>query len=267
MRLDCNYITIHVYDNKYFDNLTLFVKEHFDTVENKNSVIVIADFIENPVSYYRKLYPYKKIIFYNWEQMVSNNTYFDIEKMVENIKGVDELWDYDELNKEFFSWYGVNVNKVIPIRYTESIKCIENVKEPEIDILLFGFINDLRLEKLKHIFPPLYHDYSFMIISGMDREEQKKHIANSKIILNLHGMQPYCRQEQERIGFCLNNGKCVLSEKSQINYFGDAIIEEDVQNIPFVIQYLIDNNAWKEVAEKGSKMFKENKCNIIRNEV
>ena len=91
MRLDCNYITIHVYDNKYFDNLTLFVKEHFDTVENKNSVIVIADFIYNPVSYYRKLYPYKKIIFYNWEQMVSNNTYFDIEKMVENIKGVVEI--------------------------------------------------------------------------------------------------------------------------------------------------------------------------------
>lgn len=267
MVVHCKYITIHVFDNKYFDNLTAFIKEHFDIIENENSVIVVADFIYNPVSYYRKLYPSKKIIFYNWEQMVANNTYFDLNNMIENIRGVDELWDYDILNKKFFSFHGIKVDKVIPIKYTESIKYIKNKENPDIDILLFGFLNYTRLDKIKEIIPPLYHDYSFVIVSGMDRNKQDELIARSKIILNIHGLEPYSRQEQERIGFCLTNEKCVLSEYSQINYFGGAIIESNLNNMPFEIMYLLKDDKWRDVASIGAKMFKENKCNILNNEI
>lgn len=267
MAIYCNYIIIHISENKYFDNLIKFIKEYFDVKENENSVIVITDFIFNPVSYYRNIYPSKKIIFYNWEQMVSNNTYFDIEKMIENIRGVDELWDYDILNKKFFSFYDIKVDKVIPIKYTESIKYIKNNENPDIDILLFGFLNYVRLEKIKEIIKPLYHDYSFMIISGMDREKQAEFISRSKIILNIHGLEPYSRQEQERIGFCLVNEKCVLSEYSQINYFGGAIIESSLSNIPFEIIDLLKDDKWRVVASSGAKMFKENKCKIFNNEI
>jgi hypothetical protein len=267
MRIDCKYIIIHISGNKYFDNLVLFVKEHFDTEEYKDSVIVIDGIYWKPESYFRQLYPNKKIILYNWEQMVSNNTYFNMEKMIESAKWVDEVWDYDYLNKEFFSWYKINVDKVIPIRYTESIKCIENKPTPSIDVILFGYMNDVRLNKLKKVFPSLYHDYSFMIISGMDRQAQKEYISNSKIVLNLHGIEPYCRQEQERIAFSLINEKCILSETSQINYFGGAIVEENLEDISNTIKHLLKDDLWREVAIQGNKMFKEGNCNIIRNEI
>ncbi|MDV7390225.1 hypothetical protein RZS08_02675, partial [Arthrospira platensis SPKY1] len=101
------------------------------------------DFVYHPVQYYRDLFPNKNIIFYNWEQMVSNNTYFNIDKIIENVKGVDELWDYDHLNVEYFKWHGIKVDKVAPIKYTESIKCIQNNENPSIDILIFGYMNDV----------------------------------------------------------------------------------------------------------------------------
>lgn len=267
MEVKGKYIIIYVHKNKYFDNLVLFVKEHFDKEEYKNSVIVIEDFVYHPVQYYRDLFPNRNIIFYNWEQMVSNNTYFNIDKIIENVKGVDELWDYDHLNVEYFKWHNIKVDKVVPIKYTESIKCIQNNEDPSIDILIFGYMNDVRLNKLKKVYPSLYHNYSIMSISGFDRKEQEKYIADAKIVLNIHGIEPYCRQEQERIGFSLINSKCVLSEKSQLNYFGSCIVESDLNNISEIAKHILDNNLWKEIAKSGHDNFKRGTYKLIQNEV
>lgn len=261
------YIIIHHHPNKYFIELIKFVLEHFDKIEYDNSVIIIGDYINHDVKYYRKIYPNKKIIIYNWEQLVDGNKYFNIAGIIGNMIGADEIWDYDLLNVEYFKYFDVKVDKVFNFKYTESIKDLKNQENPEIDVLFYGYFNDVRYDKFKDIFTPLYHDYKIMMLTGLDKEDQKKYIENAKIIINVHAMIPWSRQEQERIGYCLINEKCVLSEVSQINYFGNAIVEEKLQNLSNGIKHLLKDDLWRDVAIDGHKMFKNNECNIIRNEV
>ncbi|HSH36774.1 hypothetical protein, partial [Schnuerera sp.] len=182
---------------------------------------------------------------------------FDVPIYIENIRGADEIWDYDELNAVYLSWFDIKVDKILPFKYTKNLKRIENKRDPEIDVLVYGYMNDIRLNKLKDIYPSLYHNYSIVTTTGLNKEIQDQYIANSKIILNLHGIEPYSRQEQERIAFLLINEKCVLSETNQINYFGDLIVDTPLNNISNKIKELLLRDAWKEVARNGHRFYKD----------
>jgi len=259
---DGKYLKLAVHENKYFDNLIKFILEHFDNADMTNAVMVVEDFYYHPVDYYRQHFPGKKIIFYNWEHMVGNNTYLNINNLIKNSRGVDELWDFDHLNAEFWRGHGIDVDRVEPFRYTESIKTVVNRENPEIDVLLFGYMTDVRMEKLKKIYPALYHNFTVVTITGMDRDKQDRYVGNSKIILNLHGMEPYCRQEQERISYCLINEKCVLSEPSQLNYFPTEIIELPVDQMAGKIIELVQTDNWKYFADQAARTYKAKRFEI-----
>jgi len=251
------YITIHCINNRYFENIIAYILEHFDIKQNGDAIFIISAELRNKsINYFRELYPGKRLIVYNWEQMMDGNRYLDVYTIIENMREADEIWDYDTLNADYLKMFGVIVDKIVPFKYTESIRVITNKDNPEIDVLIYGCMTEHRLDKLKMIYPDLYHEYSVVTTANLPIKTQYKYIANSKIILNLHGMHPYNRQEQERIAFCLINEKCVLSEPSQINYFGNAIIESDVSGIADRIKELLIGDQWKDMAKRGFETFK-----------
>jgi hypothetical protein len=100
---------------------------------------------------------------------------------------------------------------------------------------------------------------------GETYDKTLRYIENSKIVLNLHAFEPWSRQEQERIGFLLANKKCVISEISQENYFGDAILESDVNTLTNRILFALSDDRWKRISINGYNMFKNNECQKLTN--
>jgi len=89
---------------------------------------------------------------------------------------------------------------------------------------------------------------SIMCLTGIDDSRLDEFISRSKIILNL---QPYKledgedRQSQVRIYYPLINGKCVVSEKSKRNYFGNSILEfTNYQEFGEIIMDLLLTGNW-----------------------
>jgi hypothetical protein len=91
---------------------------------------------------------------------------------------------------------------------------------------------------------------------GLDFDALDEYISRSKIILNLHMSEPYNRQEQIRMFYPLINGKCIISEKSQYNYYGDMIFEYDgTPALVNGIREVIDSGKWKSVVSESKSLF------------
>lgn len=257
MEIKGKHIIIYSLPNRYFSNIIAFVLEYFDKQDHQGCIIVLSAYLAHTnLEVIRRSHPGKRIIVYNWEQLMAGNTYLDIKKIIDGMRTADEIWDYDTLNADYLGFFGIKVHKIYNFKYTQSLKRLQNKQHPEIDVLIYGYLSSVRLGKMKDLYSSLYHKCSIVTTAYLSHDLQDRFMENSKIILNLHGMEPYHRQEQDRIGFCLINEKCVLSEPSQINYFGDCIVEELVPNLPEKIKYLLEGENWRQVANKGYKQFK-----------
>lgn len=248
-------IQIYSLRNRYFHNIINFILEHYDQEYYADTVFLLSAVLrDHPFEKFKTAG--KRVIVYNWEQLMDGNQHLNVKELIEQISKAEEVWDYDELNIEYLSYFDIKA-EFHPFKYTKSLKVIKPVENPEIDLLFYGYLTNFRLEQLKAVCPSLYHDYSFVTLSGCEHEFQNQLIANSKIILNLHSMYPFHRQEQEKIGFCLINKKCVLSDASQKNYFGKAIVERNLRDIGTTVQWLLEEDRYKEIGERGERIFKK----------
>lgn len=260
------HIWLSVIDNEYMFNVINFVKYTFDKIEYTNSIIMIGINYSEVIPEYRELYPEKKLIIYNWEQLLGNNQWINVSDLCNSMSGVDEIWDYDNLNVKYLDiFHKIKVDRVYPFTYYPEIEMLTNNPEPEIDILFYGSFNGRRAKIMSDIWGSFYNKYKCIVMFGQRIEDNFKYIQNSKVVLNLHGIEPWNRQEQERIGFLVGNKKCVVSEWSQENYFSGAILEARPEHLTNVIQYALSNENWKKFGEKGYQTFKENNCTKIVN--
>jgi hypothetical protein len=269
MLIISRYITLEVLNNQYLKRLSEYVIARFDTPEYENTVFLIGTGFVKPISHYREQYPDKKLIVYNWEQLCSSNVYTTSPdkfkfNYIEYIKGADEIWDYDELNAKYLELYKIKVNKIVPYTYHSMLEEFNNTT-PDIDVLFYGYPNQRRTRILTNIQETAYDQFSIAVVSGFDNKLTNEFIGRAKIVINLHTFEPWHRQEQERIGYLLANKKCVLSEISQTNHFGCAIVERKVEDLYSTIHKLLKNDVWEKVAEKGYLLYKKNKCTKINN--
>ena len=60
------------------------------------------------------------------------------------------------------------------------------------------------------------------------------------------------------ISYLLNNKKCVLSEKSLNNFYGNAIFEfnNDLHSFDILFEYLLQDDNWKKQGQLGYELFK-----------
>lgn len=248
-----NFIGIHEM-NIYFSHVTAMLLYYYDTNEHDGTVFILGEYVRYSSSHFRSLYPDKKLVVYQLEQLMGGVNWHSVSSTVNNLVGFDELWDFDPLNSKYLSWHDIKVDRIMPMRFVPELNTLPQRDDCPIDILFYGVINHRRFKCIREIQNNFYDKIKMMTLYGVFGKELDELISQSKIVLNLHAFEPYNRQEQVRIFYPLINGKCVLSEQSQTNYFEDMILEFTPQDLVSRIREALEG--WKEIGREGAERFK-----------
>lgn len=249
------YVKVHE-RNIFFAHVTAMLLHYYDTEEHAGSVFILGDYITHPIEHFRSLYPGRKIIAYQLEQLVGGENWHSVNQTIANLARMDAIWEFDALNCTYLSWHGITASRLVPMRYTPSLRfapSVPVVRDPSIDVLFYGYINPRRFRFLQAIQQNFYGRLKWVHAYGIFGPELDELIARSKVILNLHPFEPYHRQEQVRMFYPLINEKCVLSEQSQLSWFGDSILECTESELVRGIERAMDS--WRKVGEDGAERF------------
>lgn len=245
--------------NDYYSHVSAMLLEHFDNVDN-NAVFVIGNYIYDTQDKIQKKFPNRKIIAYQLEQLMGGtDNWHPTLRTIHNLKTYDEIWDYDKLNAAYLEYNNIKVKRILPLRYTKSLKKIQNNPNPKIDVLFYGMINKRRFKILDTLQQKLYNKLKFVWVYG--EKDMDSYIADSKVILNIHAFEPWNRQEQVRMFYPIINSKTVVSEISQKNYLKDLIIESNIDNLADTLMSCCGTNIWKSFGHLAAINF-ENSNNI-----
>jgi len=195
----------------------------------------------------------KKIIVYQTEPLVDNH-WWNCKKVIQNISGADEVWDYDYDNMEILKQHGISSYYKPPL-YSPRLNRVSNKENPKISVLFYGTLTKYRTQLLydaihgavigSEYFQTLgdMKIISLWNVTGSDLDE---YISNSKIIINLNPYDGKCIQQKPRISYALNNNKFILSERSNRNYYGDMISEfTGFQELIDKLLYVLKNDTWR----------------------
>lgn len=213
----------------------------------------------------------KRIIVYQLEPLVETH-WFSPKSIIQNLKDADEVWDYDLDNIKVLEEYGIKA-KYRPLLYTNHLKRIKNVENPDIDVLFYGTILPRRMSLLyESIYKtnyPAEHtntllNSSFVCLNHVWGENLDHFISRSKIVLNLNTHDGDNRQQQTRIFYALTNNKCVVSEKANRNYFGDLINEfSSAQELILLLGDLLHDDKWKTYTKTNFSGYSNTVRNLI----
>lgn len=238
--------------NQHWQELSEMIIENYSEGHYEDCVLLCAHQLINEIPEFRKQYPKSKIIVYNLEP-VHKKHWISMDWLMKANVLADQVWDYDLQNVEIWRNYGVDAI-FKPIQYTASLKRIQNVEEPDIDLLFLGSPTEHRGNYIKQLISAMKSsdDFggkdNFNFISGHQIWGDLKDnlTSRTKIILNI---APYVgsRQQQTRIYIDLINNKCILSEKAAHNYYGDMIVEfQNPIELAEKVKYLLRDDNWKQ---------------------
>ena len=257
-----NYIYPTMLSN-HWNDIYLMAFENYRKELNDNDLLIIGYCVYHSLKKIKEEYPgYERYIVYQLEPLTNKHYWYNYQKIINNIKTADEVWDYDLDNINLLKENGISA-KFKPFLYTESLKRINNWEEPDIDVLFYGSLREDRFKILSDISEKTLYT-SFMILTHTDGEKLDEYISRSKIIIDLHTEGDNKIQKQSRIYYALINNKCVVSQKSKQNYFGDLIIEPEEDFCAGLIHTLESGN-WKNYTQNTSEKFNLHSKNLISN--
>lgn len=230
--------------------LVKMIKENYETVENLNSSMILAEYVKRPLADIKRELPSEnqRTIVYQLEPLVKKHLW-STQHIINNISDADEIWDYDLQNIEILKQHGLQA-KFKPMRYTASLQTVKNLDNPDIDLLFYGGMTEYRNKFLNYFWnatdPEIFKTLNFVWIKNITDAKLDEYIGRSKIILNLNPYDGDTRQQQTRIFYALINNKCVVSQSSPINYFGDSIFEfTDHHSLNRLLKLLLENDNWR----------------------
>lgn len=257
-----NYIYPTTLSN-HWNDIYLMIYENYRHDLNDSDLLIIGCCAYHNIKDLKEMYPgYERYVVYQLEPLTSNHYWYDANKIIERICDADEVWDYDLDNLEVLKQNGISA-KFKPFVYAESLKRIQNQEEPDIDVLFYGSLTDSRLKILSDISERTLYT-PFMILTHTDGVQLDEYIGRSKIIIDLHTEGDNDIQKQSRIYYALINNKCVISQKSKRNYFGDLIIEPQ-EDFCADLLYTLESGNWKNYSQNTSEKFKLHSKNLISN--
>ena len=245
----------------HWNDICMMVDENYAHEYEHNDVLVMAVHHHQSIEQIKQSNPgHNKIIIYQLEPLCKNH-WWNEEYVISRIKDADEVWDYDLDNIEVLKKYGINA-KFKPFLYCNNLKRIQNREHPDIDVFFYGTSTPYR-SKIVEILTNhglIGRKTVWLWNYGDSSEIFNEFISRSKIILNLNttdSIESGQRiQKQSRIYYALINDKCVVSEKSVRNYYGDLITEVDQNDLLKTIEDLLDSDKWRQYSNV-SERFKQ----------
>ena len=249
-------VHISVYQlNDFFSHVTEMVLEHFDTEDRKGTVFVLGCYVVEPVEKVRERFPGKKLIAYQLEQMMGLGNWHSTAVLIENLRGYDEVWDYDPLNIHFLGERGVKVDRQVPMLHTKSLERVISSHDPKIDVLFYGIMNERRWRILNKLQLSCYNELRLVWVYG--EKDMDRYLSDSKVVLNIHAFEPWNRQEQVRMFYPVINGKTVISETSQKNVMGGLIIEAGLDDLVETLRATCRTDLWRSFGPLAAREFRE----------
>lgn len=237
-----------------FSHIELMLKSLYDHDPNYNNIVIILGYnvIHEEMKSFRKRYPNKIIITYQLEQLYRGSKWVTSAN-IKFLRESDFVWDYDLENIEFLRSTFAIVPEFAPLQYAPKLTRLTQLDENshDIDVLFYGELNDKRnsiITSIRNILP----NKTIIASNNIWGNELDDHIQRSKIVLNLHYFDQN-RLEQARIFYLLSNHKCVVSEESNKNYYGNGILMCKASKIPQACKYLLDTGKWYEYSNKAIK--------------
>ncbi len=246
------YIVVHQL-NVFFAHVTAMLLEHFDRPEYQGALFPLGTYIFTSVEVMKRDNPGRRIIIYQLEQLMGIGAWHSVPKTIDNMRGADEIGDYDPLNIAYLQQHNLKVDRLVPMLYTKSLDRIATHDAPDFDILFYGLINERRFRVFQTLQSQLYGKIRLGWSYGDANID--KHVANCKIVLNLHAFEPWNRQEQVRMFYAVINKKCVVSEPSQVNNMPGEIIETPVESMATTLIEMCSTDAWREFGERARQRF------------
>jgi hypothetical protein len=167
------------------------------------------------------------------------------------------VWDYSYRNIQELKKLGVDNVTHCGIGYEPELTRINQSKE-DIDVLLYGTLNDRRMDILKEL---KRNGLKVIGLFGAYGEERDNYIARSKIILNIHYYQAHVF-EIVRASYLLANKKFIISEAGQDAdlekpFAGGIVFSPYKRLVETCIEYLKEERARKEISEKGFEIIRK----------
>lgn len=244
----------------FWKTLVTMTQENYETEDLANSSLIFAEYCKRPISHIKNELPKdnQRTIVYQLEPLVQNH-WWNTEKIINNIRDADEVWDYDLDNIEVLKKHGIDA-KFKPMRFTQSLQRVNNLLDPDIDVLFYGNVTDYRNKFFNWFWnatdSKVFGKLNFVWIKNFTDSKLDEFIGRSKIVLNLNPYDGLTRQQQPRIFYALINNKCVVSQKSPINYFGDSIYEfTNPHSLNNLLYSLLTDNKWREKNHNFNKCF------------
>jgi hypothetical protein len=240
---------------KHWNQLVTMVEDNYIAGYNQSDYVVMGLHCHHSmITYKQEIEPDSKLILYQTEPLVSGQHWHSVQKIIDNINGVDEVWDYDFENIDILRSNGIEA-RFAPPAYSERLKRVNNIDNPDIDVLFYGCHSTHRYEYLRDLITTMKNDETttdFLMnrnvvwLYNITDDLLDEFIGRSKIILNLKPYEHTVRQQQTRIYYPLINDKCVLSERCNINYFGDTIHEfSGIEEMKQKVVHLLQDDNWR----------------------
>ena len=161
-------------------------------------------------------------IIINTEQIYDQSPFAWNDKIVQWVRNF-ETWDYSVLNIAAFNESGIPNVKLLRIGHQAELTRIAHATAPDIDVLFYGSVSDRRAQIFDEI---RTRGLNLVTLFGVYGSERDRHIARSKVVLNLHN-HPTEIFEVVRVHYLLSNAVAVVSEinasTSVPDFYADAV--------------------------------------------
>lgn len=261
-----------IYSNScilFWKDMSTMILENYDSPEYNNTTVALGAHVHQSGNKIKENFGIERLVIYQSEPLVQHH-WFNPDRILENLQGADEVWDYDLENINFLREHGIEA-KFRPPLYSKNLKRVNNLENPEIDILFHGTMTPYRTQMLHNLvsdpvvsepYLERYMNLNIVIAYNYLGSKLDALIANSKIVVNINPYDGEARQQQTRISYLLTNNKCVLSERNKINYFGDQIVQfKGIQEMYEKTMYLLMDDKWRDYTQNN---FEENSKLMLR---
>lgn len=250
--------------NDFFGHVAVMLLEHFDRPARQDTVFILGGYVTEPVSSMRNKFPGKKLIAYQLEQMMGIGNWHKTSVLIDNLRGYDEIWDYDPLNIHFLKECGLKVDRHLPLLHTKGLSKVKPVDDPRIDVLFYGIMNERRWRLMNDLQLKCYNELRIVWVYG--ERDMDTYLSDSKVVLNMHAFEPWNRQEQVRMFYPVINGKTVVSETSQHNEMSGLIIECETKDIVETLRTACRTDLWRTFGPMACRNFQERTEEFLKKE-